>query len=90
MIDLILTREKHHLAFTVNGKAFTALLSLLPIAKSCDQHILYYCEFNRKRVARELLKFLFKKRATVQFVGISQLLGIATKEELDKVLASLK
>ena len=83
-MELILTINKNFLDFTANGKSFTA--PLLPIAKSCTQAVLYACEFNRKRVARELLKFV----ADNLECGTAFALGVETPEKLSKALASLK
>lgn len=87
-MELILTINKNFLDFTANGKSFTA--PLLPIAKSCTQAVLYACEFNRKRVARELLKFVAKTSQTYLDDGAALALGVETPEKLSKALASLK
>ena len=59
MKHIVLTLTKNSLDYTVDGAPFKA--PILPIASSCTQSILYNDEYNRNRVMRELLVWVYEE-----------------------------
>lgn len=84
MKHVILTLTKNFLNYTVDGAQFKA--PILPIASSCTQSILYNDEYNRNRVMRELLVWVFEEGSD----EAAQALDIETQSGLIRALSYFK